>query len=568
MGDWSHYIQSEFGLLQDVMYDDSLFGRTIAPNDYVIVQGESSVPVYENLGNILDWQPGEDIPRTPLMYFGRYDSNGNKIGYVGFDIEVVCDYTILGHRAQVSVTTTACVRDLNKAIVQDLGGRPVGTAADSDSYLGFVIDFYLSIGKATDGNTVAVGGVSQIYNPDKEARDQRGFLFAGVISSNINWQNIKYNDSDDEYSPTFGKKAKRKGGYVWRKTGRKPSFNNHSDTITVSSKPTVSPTSTGFFHQYFIHPSDLSHLADALFFSLAQVTDLVDAVGELVELIWSRNRVNCVLDMLVIPVTPTYGSAVAISAGGRKLTYNDGQGLMQEVNGYPVSDPFVDFPCGSITVPEYWANFLDFSGTKFKLFLPYVGYVDIQPEFINGGTIWVDYRFNTIDGSFMAYVHSTSTHSELTRSLIGQYAGMAAIHIPVQSTDYSNKISGLISAMGSVAAAAAGVTAPAAIGAAASLANTAVQKPGTTHGNGYNASSSYLSHRKPYLIVERQIAQFSELYPHEDGLPYYVNDTIGNCRGLTKATKAHLESIPAPASVKERIKELLAEGIIVNQLTT
>ena len=374
---------------------------------------------------------------------------------------------------------------------------------------------------------------------------------------------IPSEDSSDE----FGKAATKKGGYDWRKTGRRPTFDDHSDTITATPAPTLSPSSSGFFHQYYVTAADLVGFADAMFVDPGSAPDLLAAIGELCEVLYARNRMASVLDLLIIPVTPNYGASETITAGGRRLTYSDDQGQMRSVTGCPISNPYVDFDCGSLTLAEYWANFLDFSGTKFKLFLPYIGYVDLQPEYINGGTISVKYRFNTIDGSFMCFVYSTSTHSLLTNSLIGQYAGIAALHIPLQGNDYSQKLSGLISAAGIMAVAPAGAAAaPSMAAAATSLVNTAVAKPGTTHGNGYNASSSYLSHRRPYLIVERQIAQFSKKYPSEDGLPYYVDDLIGNCRGLTKASKAHLDGIPAPAEVKERIASLLAEGIIVDQV--
>lgn len=405
------------------------------------------------------------------------------------------------------------------------------------------------VGTTTYNSSLVCGGT--YWRVDKS--DFKTWLNGGDIPSE---------DSSDE----FGKAATKKGGYDWRKTGRRPTFDDHSDTITASPAPTLSPSSSGFFHQYYVTAADLVGFADAMFVDPGSAPDLLSAVGELCEVLYARNRMASVLDLMIIPVTPSYGASETITAGGRRLTYSDDQGQMRSVTGCPVSNPYVDFDCGSLTLAEYWANFLDFSGTKFKLFLPYIGYVDLQPEYINGGTISVKYRFNTIDGSFMCFVYSTSTHSLLTNSLIGQYAGIAALHIPLQGNDYSQKLSGLISAAGIMAVAPAGAAAaPSMAAAATSLVNTAVAKPGTTHGNGYNASSSYLSHRRPYLIVERQIAQFSKKYPAEDGLPYYVDDLIGNCRGLTKASKAHLDGIPAPAEVKEKIASLLADGIIVDQ---
>ena len=367
-------------------------------------------------------------------------------------------------------------------------------------------------------------------------------------------------------SPEFGKPAKKKGGYN-PDHHRKGTFDDSSDTIAISSKPTVSPLNAGFLHEYIMQPADFAHFSDALFKSYYWTqTSVSDVLNEGFEALINRKRVDYVLDCLIVPIQPPYSGVETISVGGEALEWVDPlSGNVYNVTGVAVSDPFVDFSCGSITIPEYWANFLDFSGTRFKLFLPYVGFVDIQPEYVNGGQLKVDYRFNCFDGSFMCFVRSTSGHSELTDSLIGQYAGVAAIHIPLTGQDYSQKISGLISAIGAVGMGIAGNGAASAVaaGGLSSLANTMIQKPGTSHANGYNASSSYLSHRTPYLIIERQSSQFSEKYPSEVGLPYYAMETIKNCRGLVVASKAHLDSVPCTKEGKERIAQLLEEGIIV-----
>ncbi|MBO5957314.1 MAG: hypothetical protein J6Q39_07145 [Bacteroidales bacterium] len=562
MGDWIRGISIVGGRLfgETAPCADSFAGYTVGDNDTIGWNGTGDDPKTADLNEFfldIPVNSGVNERATIAVLQGTDEYPLNKIV-----IEMQLRSEQAWGRARLGVTQYVGYYNDSQQFVEMFSCSNSNYSDEGvSSYTDLSLRLHLCM---YEQNGRKVLGVANSIKSD--SRDC--YTIAGSLSS-VNFIQTYLPSASDLpiSSPEFGKPASKKGGYVWRKTGRKPTFDDHSDTITVSSAPVLSPTSSGFFHQYYVTAADLVGFADAMFVDPTNAPDLLSAVGELCEVLYARNRMSSVLDLLIIPVTPSYGSSETITAGGRRLTYSDEQGQMRSVTGCPISNPYVDFPCGSITVPEYWANFLDFSGTKFKLFLPYVGYVDIQPEFVNGGTLWVDYRFNTIDGSFMAYVHSTSTHSELTRSLVGQYAGIAALHIPLQGNDYSQKLAGLISAAGTVALAPAGAAAgPSLAAAATSLVNTAVAKPGTTHGNGYNASSSYLSHRKPYLIVERQIAQFSELYPHEDGLPLYVNDTIGNCKGFTKATKAHLEPIPAPAAIKERIKELLAEGIIVNSV--
>ena len=545
MGDWGKYADSEFGLLESARFDDSLFGYQIAPNDYVIVQGEGYGPLVEDGSNYISWHPGDDIARTPLFYFARYDGNGNKIGYVGFDLTVVCDYTILGHRANVSATTTACVRDLNKDIVQDLGSRTVGTAADSDSYYGFEISFYLSIGKATDKTTIAIGGVTEVYNPDKEARDQRGWVYAGIISSNTNWQNIEYDE--EEESPEFGKPAKRKGGYVWRKTGKKPTFNNHSDTIVPTSLPTEGVTRCGFVNVYKVNRSALEQLGTIIF---PQPSDFLEAIA-------NRNLADYVVSLKLLPcAVPSSGGGNIIRLGYKSKRIESPGDVRQ------VDSDYIEVDLGSAGLAEYWANFLDYTGTKAKLFLPFYGFVDIEPEFWNGGgRLHIIYRINVMDGSFVAMIRSTSGMSELTDSLIAQYTGNCCVNIPVTGVQYGNMfLREVTMAAGLGVNLAAGNTG----GVSSVFGNINSLKPNVSKSNGYNGSSGFYGHRRPYLLIERQVSQFSEKYPSEVGLPYYVQDLIGNCRGLTIATKMHLDGVTATMEEKDMIKQLFQEGVIVD----
>ena len=366
-------------------------------------------------------------------------------------------------------------------------------------------------------------------------------------------------------SPEFGKAAKKKGGYNPHHH-RKGTFDDSSDKITPSSAPTLSAFTSGLMHAYKVTDAELALLSEAMYPDLIfNATSVTDALGSLFDAIFMSKYVDYMLDLMILPINVPAPTSENMRVGGKTLTVSSGSGGTSHISTHRVSQQYVDVNCGSLTIPEYWANFLDFSGTRFKLFLPYIGYVDIQPEYINGGQLNVKYRFNVLDGSFICFVTSTSGHSELDESLIGQYSGVAVMHIPLQSTDYSNKVSGLISSMGAVAAGAAsgGMSGAVGYGAAASMVNTVIAKPGSSHANGYNASSSFLSHRVPYLIIERQSSQFSEKYPEEKGLPLYIKATINDCHGLTVCENPHLDTIPATMEEKERIFKYLTDGIIV-----
>ena len=397
-----------------------------------------------------------------------------------------------------------------------------------------------------------------------------------AADKDIFWGKVGTPEPEGEVtSPEFGPGSEPGGGYIpggGTKPGgpdplvpKIPSFDNTSDLIEIDPPPTLTALTSDLVHAYKVTDSELDLVAEAMYPDyVISATDVKDALIGIWNSIFFSKYVDYLLDLLILPIDVPAPNAVYMKAGGRFLIAANSTEPGSKISSHLVTQQYVDFSCGSISVDEYWVNFLDFTGTKVKLFLPYVGYVDIQPEYVIGGTLYVDYRFNICDGSFICYVRSDSGYSELEESMIGQYAGVAAMHIPLQSSDYSNKVAGLISAIGTVAAGtASGGVAAAGAGAAASAVNTLIQKPGSTHANGYNASSSFLSNRTPYLIIERQWGQFSEKYPDEVGLPSNVMCRIGDLTGLVKSQNAHLDTIPCTSEMKERISSLLADGIIV-----
>lgn len=556
---WQPFAVNEFGLLDTCDFTTNLWQRIIAPNTYLIVQsdlGGEETPFLIGYGVDIPWVRGQSYNRMPLFYFARYDANDNKIGYVGFDIEIVSNYTHTMN-AQVSITISACVRDLQRQIVTELGGRSIGTAAPATThYDTFELKFFLSIGKATD-DTIAVGGVGQIYCGKKDQMDGKGYLWAGVISSNLAWNDIKY--STKEKSTEYGVKSVPKGGY--NVTGKHGTFDDSSDTITLSQPPTFNAGMSGYFHAYFVSETDLLNIGKAIFPEpFITSTDIIQSMNNLIVTFWNSKKIDCILDCLILPIAVPFGTKENIKCGGGYLMYYTGS-HESFVEGYPVTQYYVDFTCGKISLDEYWANFLDHTGTRIKIFIPAVGYVDLQTEYLNGGEIELIYRFNIVDGSFMAYIISTSGHSKLKDSVIAQYSGVWAMHIPLTAQDNSSKVSGLISAVGAVTAGAMTGGASMGLGAVSSLGNTMIQKPTTVHANGYNASSSFLTHRKPYIIIERQSSQFSEIYPSETGLPCYVAMPLSQVSGFTVIENPVL-NIDCNDEEYNEICNLLKSGVI------
>lgn len=372
-----------------------------------------------------------------------------------------------------------------------------------------------------------------------------------------------------EFSPEYGE-ASGAGGYSGG------TFDDSSDVISIPSMPAMGVTSAGFINVYAPTSGELNQFGSELFPDLSftpvsqggapsSVTDalvamaqvLVDfgnQIPQLIDMYINANLIQYVIDCHLIPVSPTTSGTASLKVGFKTFSQAPAK----------VTSDYVDFDCGSLNVGEYYANFADYAPyTSAKLYLPFVGFMDIAPEYWQSGTLNVVYRFNVIDGSFVAYVKSTSSKSKLADSVIAQFGGNACVHIPITGLNYASMVSGIVSAVSPLLP-----SSKSNGGLADKLVNSAntiaAAKPTMQQSNGYNATTSFLTVRFPYLLIERSVSNYSKDFAKENGIPSNITTSFASLTGLTKATMLHLDGISgATDDDLDEIAQLLSEGIIL-----
>lgn len=389
------------------------------------------------------------------------------------------------------------------------------------------------------------------------------------VDSSVNGYNYTGHMEEVEESPEYGE-ASDVGGYG--QGGNIGTFDDSSDTIGLPPMPSIGVSSVGFVNVYDISTGGLASFGMDLFPDLnfspignlpapADVTDALvnmatvlttfgNQIPNMIDMYINKSLIDYIIDCHIIPVSPSVGGSENIKVGFK--TFN------QVANR--VSSDYIDFDCGSLNIGEYYANFADYEPyTRCKLFLPFVGFVDLKPEFWQSGTIQVKYRFNVVDGSFTAFVLSSSSKSKLSNTVIAQYGGNCCVHIPITGANYSNLVSGVVGGAAAIMAAQPGTGGNAALDAAVNLANT---KANVQQSNGYNATTSFLGVRKPYLMIERTVSNMSSAYPDEIGIPCNINLDFSNLSGLVQSQDVILDGITGAtdAELKE-IARLLAGGV-------
>lgn len=489
---------------------------------------------------------GSISTNSSLKYGGVTDFHDNVDLIVGNDQEDPPDSPMSSHlnyvRTRVDTTT---IDDNNMVTCSGYSGY---TSYDDTTICRAAV-YSFDYPDASD-DRYKVNGYCVVYSYRETRKREDGTVYTdeyryGTYQIDLPYINLVYNkssyydelpipDPEEPYEPSEPQPIN-------------PTIDDSSDIIGIPTDPTIGVTSAGFINVYHPGINALYNLGDIIFPNVATATDVVTALIKLCETMANGNLINYVIDCHIMPVAPVDGTNAEIKVGFR----NTGITVPR------VASDYVNVSCGSLSIPEYFGNFADYL-TKVKLYLPFVGYVDIKPEFIQSGTLFVDYKFNVIDGSFMAYVRATSSKSQLSASMIGCYSGNACMHLPLTGNNYSNMVSGII---GAAVAASSGGTTSAALGSAYSAANALAKGGEVQQSNGYNSTAAILGVRTPYLQIERPVQSWPSTFAHTKGLPSNIGTQLSNVHGFTTIDNIDLSGLPFTEGEINELRSLLTEGV-------
>ena len=376
-------------------------------------------------------------------------------------------------------------------------------------------------------------------------------------------------EKSDEYGDYSGS-----GGYGGG------SFDDSSDAFGLPSLPSLGVSEVGFINVYNPSKGQLQGFADELFPNFEMPTpstatgieavaenlaNTFEVLGDFAESYVNAGLINYVIDCHIVPVAPVTNGTSSIKVGFKTFNYSPAK----------VTSDYVAFDCGTLEIAEYYQNFLDYEGTKAKLYLPFIGFVDIKPEWFQSGKLGVTYHFNIIDGSCIAFVIATSSKSKLANTVVATFGGNCCVHMPITGVNYSSMISGVVGGAVGIASNASNMiktnradkgtvmsNIEGATGIASNLADAVGAKPSIEQSNGYNAGMSFMCYRRPYLLIERPVASFSKNYPREQGLPLNVTMKLGTMKGFTTCTAPVGYNFHCLEEEKEMIKQALIEGTI------
>lgn len=353
------------------------------------------------------------------------------------------------------------------------------------------------------------------------------------------------------------------------------------DPVPIPPLPTLDACSAGFLTLYSTPESVLRLLADKIFSdNIVQI--LVNYFTKISDI---------VAGLSIVPFQPPLGDRCYHRIGLATL----------DVVLTKIAKQFVEINCGTITLEGYYRSFLDYSPyTKIYIWLPYIGYQELDVDEVMGENINVTYHCDCLSGACVAFVsigYPGSTTGPGIPRVIGQYNGNCAVQVPTSSESFDSMVQSAVNILTTAATVATvGAAGAAEMGAqeatitakngakvagrmqatetsmrahqfdmaAGCSANMVTSmKPSVGKPGAPGCSTGYMGVQTPYLIMAVPRQNLADGFINHKGYPSNTGGTLGSFTGYAEVDDIQLNNIPATIDEITEIYTLLKGGVLL-----
>lgn len=343
------------------------------------------------------------------------------------------------------------------------------------------------------------------------------------------------------------------------------------DPIKDTGVPTIEATDSGLMTLYNPTVSELQALGRFLWSDGLDLSSFKKLFND---------PFDTLLGLSIIPIVPP-------TSGTKKIMFGN---LDSGVTSKVISHQFVpNVDMGTVTLREVYNGALDYSPfTTVSIYLPFIGYRELNVQDIMNSKIHLVYKFDVLTGGCIAelYVDHLKTGNkskdnskfkwEPHSGLLASFEGQCAVNIPLASQDYTNTIRAMIGAVGMVGGAAASfATGNPALGVAAlavGSANSSIQAstPTVQRSGHLSSSNAIMANLTPFLTVTRPHQCKPSKYYKLRGVPSQIY--VSKLSSLTTSKHDYYLQVAEIPDIKvagatdteiAEIKNLLKEGVVL-----
>ena len=239
----------------------------------------------------------------------------------------------------------------------------------------------------------------------------------------------------------------------------------------------------------------------------------------------------------------------AISGTTQEITLGN---VKTGVNGEKISQNFSKQTIGTVAIAEHYKNFLDYAPyTNVIIYLPYIGFKELDASLVMGKTLKIEYTLDVITGGCLAQIY-------VGKIRLYEFTGNIGVDISITASNRAQVESAYISAgVGVVSSAMSGnVT-----GAVNSIIGAATSQYHYSGTGNPSPSCVASTNRTCYVVIDRPQYQALKAFNHTRGRMCCLSKTIGSLKGFTVCDgNIDISGISATDEEKEEIVNILSSG--------
>lgn len=232
------------------------------------------------------------------------------------------------------------------------------------------------------------------------------------------------------------------------------------------------------------------------------------------------------------------------------------------VPGQRLSGQFLDANFGFVRIPKIFGNQLDFEpASSCEIYLPYIGYKNIDLDPASGGTLTLRYRIDLLTGECVAMVKVTQTDRYSHNSCEYLFNGNCAVPIPLSGSSYMGLFGNLVGGITSAAVSAGIGNVMGVAGGVSSIFNS---KPEYQRSGNIASTPGYLGIQDAFVLLNSPVQSIAGNIKHLEGLRSNVNVSFSGLSGFQKIESyTPTTGLAAECTAEElqEIKNLLMEGV-------
>lgn len=239
----------------------------------------------------------------------------------------------------------------------------------------------------------------------------------------------------------------------------------------------------------------------------------------------------------------------AISGTTQEITLGN---VKTGVNGEKISQNFSKQTIGSVSIAEHYKSFLDYAPyTNVIIYLPYIGFKELDTSLVMGKTLRIEYTLDVITGGCLAQIY-------VGKIRLYEFTGNIGVDISITASNRAQVESAYINAgVGVVSSAMSGnVT-----GAVNSIIGAATSQYHYSGTGNPSPSCVASTNRTCYVVIDRPQYQPLKAFNHTRGRMCCLSKTIGNLKGYTVCDgNIDISGISATDEEKDEIVNILSTG--------